>query len=175
LGLLTEGELGDLLTSFSDSAFRFETRERYNAAVGREPLRRFLAGEPDDYEWHRSWLDKIRKDRIAGKIWQRVRIVSVPPSEYTRYGLEVARLNIEAGEDIRYLRRSIAVKLGIAPYDAWLFDSTRLVHLHFDKGDDTFCGAETIADPAVVTRHLQWRELAWRHAQTRDEFVAALR
>jgi len=167
--------LGGLLDNFQRTAFRFEIRDRYNSEVGREAFRKFLAGEPDDYVWHRPWLDKLRRDHQQGKRWQRVRIVSVPLSDWMRYGTEVARLNVLAGEDIRYLRRQVAGGLGIAPYDAWLFDSTRLVQLHFDKSDDTFCGAETIADPAVVTRHLLWRELAWRHAQTRDEFVAALR
>jgi hypothetical protein len=170
---LTESELGDLLARFTRSAFRFEPRERYNSDVGREPFRRFLAGEPDDYEWHQGWMRRIRLDTEAGKVWQRVRIVSVPLSDYNRYALTVARLSVSAGEDIRYLERQAALRLGLAPLDAWLLDGARLARLDFDERDDRFIGAELIADPAVVDRHKAWRELALRHAQDIESFAAA--
>lgn len=172
--LLSETELGDLLSGFSTSAFRFELRERYNSTVGVEPFRKWLAGEPDDYAWHRSWMKRISRDADAGKTWQRVRIVSVPLSEYTRYGIEVARLSVQAGEDIRYLRRDLAEQLGLAPYDAWLLDDSRLIWLHFDETDDTFAGAELVTEPEVLARHLKWRALALEHAQPLEVFVDAL-
>jgi Family of unknown function (DUF6879) len=89
-------------------------------------------------------MDMIRQDRAAGKVWQRVRIVSVPLSAYNRYAVSVARLSVAAGEDIRYLERTAAERLRIAPDDAWLFDSRQLVRLHFDDEDDTFQGAEIV-------------------------------
>lgn len=171
---LSETELGDLLSSFTTSAFRFELRERYNSTVGAEPFRKWLAGEPDDYAWHRSWMEKISRDLAAGKTWQRVRIVSVPPSVYTRYGLDVARLSVQAGEDIRYLRRDEAERLGLRPYDAWLLDDSRLIWLHFNDVDDTFAGAELVTDPETVSRHLGWRDVALKHAQPLDQFAAQL-
>jgi Family of unknown function (DUF6879) len=174
LALLSERELGDLLAGFRESAFRFETRDRYNSDVGREAFRKFLAGEPDDYAWHRSWLEMLRHDRQQGKLWQRVRIVSVPLSDWGRYAIEVAKLSVESGDDIRYLRRETADKLGLAPYDAWIFDEDQLVHLHFNDIDDTFVGAELVTDGEVVRRHQAWRGLAWQHAQTLDRFVASL-
>lgn len=174
MGLLTENQLGGFLAGFSATAFRFEIRERYNSEVGKEPFRKWCAGELDDYAWHRSWMEKIRQDRTMGKSWERVRIVAVPPSTYTRYGLDIARLSIEAGEDIRYLRRDIADELGLAPYDAWLLDSRQLIHLHFSDDDDTFTGAELVEAPEIVVRHQEWQDLAWKHAQTREEFIAAL-
>lgn len=172
--LLTEQQLGELLTSFQRTAFRFETRDRYNSDVGRESFRRFLAGEPDDHAWHRPWLEMIRSDRRRGKRWMRVRIVSVPVSEWTRYAMQVARLSIAAGDDIRYLSRTAAKQLGLEPYDAWLLDDERLVCLCFDDSDDTFKGAEVVIDGDVVQRHRAWRDLAWQHAQTLVDFVASL-
>lgn len=172
--LLSETELGDLLSGFTTSAFRFELRERYNSTVGAEPYRKWLAGEPDDYAWHRSWMEKISRDVAVGKTWRRVRIVSVPPSDYTRYGMEVARLSVQAGEDIRYLRRDVAERLGLKPYDAWLLDDARLVRLHFSDADDTFTGAELVTGPEILKRHLEWRDVALKHAQPLEEFAAAL-
>ncbi|MEU0520104.1 DUF6879 family protein [Streptosporangium sp. NPDC006007] len=115
--MLTETDLDALLAGFKQEAFRFELRDRYNSVVGAEPYRRWAAGEPDDYAWNRSWMEKITADVAAGKAWRRVRIVSVPVSDYTRYGIAVARLSIQAGEDIRYLDRATAKGLGLAPYD----------------------------------------------------------
>ncbi|MEO3860310.1 DUF6879 family protein [Acrocarpospora sp. B8E8] len=172
--LLTEAELGDLLASFSVSAFRFELRDRYNSTVGAEPYRKWLAGESDDYAWHQSWMQKVSQDTAAGKAWQRVRIVSVPPSDYTRYGIEVGRLSVEAGEDIRYLRRDEAKRLGLRPYDAWLLDDSRLVWLHFKDSDDTFAGAELVTDPEILSRHRSWRDLAWMRALPLAEFASKL-
>jgi hypothetical protein len=98
----------------------------------------------------------------------------VPVSDWTRYGIEVARLSVAAGEDIRYLPRAIAERLGIEPYDAWLFDDQQLVRLHFSDSDDTFVGAELVADDEAVRRHRQWRDIAWRSAQPLEDFVNAL-
>ncbi|MEV4074350.1 DUF6879 family protein [Nonomuraea fuscirosea] len=172
--LLSEAELGHLLATFTTSAFRFELRERYNSTVGAEPFRKWRAGEPDDYAWHRPWMEKISRDSAAGKTWQRVRIVSVPPSDYTRYGIKVAQLSVRAGEDIRYLRRDVAERLGLDAYDAWLLDDSRLIRLHFDDTDDTFAGAELVADRGEISRHLAWRDLALKHAQPLSEFAAHL-
>lgn len=173
MALLTEDALGELLDGFSHTAFRFEIREGYNSDVGRESFQRFLRDEPDDYPWHRSWMEKVRRDARDGKLWQRVRIVSVPMSPYTRYGIRVARLSVDAGEDIRYLRRDDAARLALRPYDSWLLDGGTLVHLHFSDADDTFLGAESVTDTILVQRHNAWRELALRHAVPLDEFVAA--
>jgi mRNA-degrading endonuclease toxin of MazEF toxin-antitoxin module len=96
-------------------------------------------------------------------------------AERTRYGIEVARLSVAAaGEDIRYLLRAIAERLGLEPYDAWLFDDQQLVRLHFSDSDDTFAGAELVADDEAVRRHRQWRDIAWRSAQPLEDFVTAL-
>jgi hypothetical protein len=170
---MSEVELGGLLSSFSRSARRFEVRERYNSEVGREPLRRFLAGEPDDFAWHRDWMEMVERDRRAGKTWQRIRIVSVPPSDYTRYGLAVARHSVRAGEDIRYLRRDLAAQLEVEPYDAWLLDDQTLVRLDFNDEDDTFVGAQIVHDPETVDRHRAWWPVAWQLAEPIDAFVAA--
>jgi hypothetical protein len=173
LALLTERDLGELFASFRSTAFRFEIRDRYNSDVGREAFRKFLADEPDDYVWHQPWLNQIRRDRAAGKTWQRIRIVTVPLSDWSRYGIAVARTGLEAGDEIRYLRRETAYELGLDPLDAWLFDDRDLIHLHFND-DDTFRGAEAVTDPQVVAEHRCWRDLAWQHALALEDFVASV-
>src|SRR6266487_1716299 len=89
-------------------AFHLEQQDTYNVAVEDEPFGRWQRGEPDDYAWHQDWLSFLREANAAGVLVQRVRLVSVPHTTYTRWGLDVARLNAEAGEDMRYLRRDLA-------------------------------------------------------------------
>ena len=98
----------------------------------------------------------------------RVRIISLPPSDYSRYGLYVCqRWNIPAGEDIRYLDRTDAA--GLPDHDFWLFDSCRLYLMHYDDHDAPL-GAEFIEHPAEVVRHNYFRDVAWHHAARPADF-----
>src|SRR5260370_8934154 len=87
----------------SKRAFPLEQRDSYNVAAEDEPFGRWLRGEPDDYAWHQDWLNFLRQATAAGVQVQRVRLVSLPHGDYTRWGLDVARLNTEAGQEMRYL------------------------------------------------------------------------
>jgi hypothetical protein len=89
--------------------------------------------------------------------------LSEPHSDYTRFGLDLARVNVAAGEDIRYLSRDRAERLELPGYDFWLIDSPRVAIVRFGE-DDVLGGAEIPADPAVVARQCLWRDLAWQHA-----------
>jgi hypothetical protein len=161
--LLTLEEFADLFTSFARTAFRLETRDFYNDDSEHEPFRRFLAGEPADDSWMADFCDDVRSWVAEGKRVERVRVVTVPHSDYVRWSLTVARLNIEAGEDIRYLPRIRARELGLPDEDYWLFDSRRAAVLRFDD-TDRLLGAELIEDPAEVVKRCRWRDVAWRHA-----------
>ena len=92
-----------------------------------EPFDRFLRGEPDDYEWLSDWLRFVREVTLADATVQRVRIVSLPHADYTRWGFVVARHSIAAGEDIRYLPRHLANDIAVPAEDYWLFDDETLV------------------------------------------------
>jgi Family of unknown function (DUF6879) len=139
-------------------------------ASERERLRQFLAGEPDESDRPRAWLDMIRAATAEGRCFMRVRVVSLPLTDYSRYGLWSAQFTNAAGEDIRYLPRDQAQAEGLPDYDWWLFDSRKLAPMTFDD-DDRFLGAEIIEDPAVVVRHCYWRDAAWHRAILRDEFA----
>jgi hypothetical protein len=108
-------------------AFHLELRDTYNVASEDEPFRRWLHGEPDDYGWHADWLGFVRRVTAAGVLVQRVRIVSVPHADYTRWGLDISRLNIDAGEDIRYLPRDLATGIDLPEDDFWLLDDDALI------------------------------------------------
>jgi hypothetical protein len=110
----------------------------------------------------------VRAATAAGRLFSRVRVVSVPLTDYSRFGLWLAGYTFEAGDDIRYLPRDQAADL--PQHDYWLFDSRKLVMMHFGE-DDRFVEAEIIDDPAEVVKANYWRDAA-RHLATRqDEFV----
>jgi hypothetical protein len=136
-----------------------------------ESLRRFLAGEPDDLPWMQSWLDMLRAAAAAGRRFARVRVVSLPLTDYSRFGVWCAQFTNAAGEDIRYLTRDHAQAAGLPGEDYWLFDSRKLVRMHFDEADH-FLGGEIIEDPAGIVRANYWRDAAWHKAVRRDDFAS---
>jgi hypothetical protein len=167
-------DFGHLFEAFEHTAFRLEVRDGYGASYENESLRRFLAGEQDDLPWMQGWLAMIRDLTGRGLRFARVRVVSVPLTDYTRFGVWCAQFNNGAGEVIRYLVRDQAEAAGLPDHDYWLFDSRKLVRMHFD-GTDTFLGGEVIEDAAAIVQHNYWRDATWHHAIRREDFAAEQR
>lgn len=147
-----------------------EARDHYDADYENESLRKFLAREPDDLSWMQSWLKMLRAAASEGRRFARVRVVSLPLNDYSRFGVWCAQFTNGAGEDIRYLTRELAQDAGLPSHDYWLFDSRKLVQMHFDDAD-RFLGGEIIEDPAVIVQHNYWRDAAWHKAVRRDDFA----
>ena len=110
----------------------------------------------------------IRDASSKGRRISRVRVVSMPLTDYSRFGLYCSQHTNAAGEDIRYLPRDEVAEL--PDYDYWLFDSRKLVRMHFDD-DENFLGGEIIEDPAVIVEHNYWRDAAWHYAVRRDDYA----
>jgi hypothetical protein len=117
-----------------------------------------------------DWLGMIRDASAEGRQFRRVRIVTMPLTAYSRFGVWCSQFTNGAGEDIRYLSRDRAA--GLPDYDYWLFDSRLLVRMRFDDGG-RFEGGEVIEDAAAIVQHNYWRDAAWHHARQRDDFAAA--
>jgi hypothetical protein len=113
----------------------------------------------------------VREATTVGRSFSRVRVVSVPLTAYSRFGLWAASHTCAAGDDIRYLRRDQAKDADLPMHDYWLFDSRMLVIMHFAE-DDRFVRAEVVDDPAVIVQHNYWRDVAKHHATSRDEFAS---
>ncbi|MDX8028772.1 hypothetical protein SK803_01050 [Lentzea sp. BCCO 10_0856] len=166
-------EFDELFRSFEHTAFRLEVRERYNAPDEQDELARFLAGDLVEDEWEGWWLPNVRKATAEGRRFERVRVVNIPPSDYTRYSLWSSRQTVGAGEDIRYLVRNKADEVGLPNHDYWLFDSRKLVRMHFDDTNDRLISVEVIDDDhAQIVQHNYWRDAAWHHAVRREDFAA---
>ncbi|KQC37000.1 hypothetical protein UK82_17405 [Frankia sp. ACN1ag] len=169
MSLLIGAEFDRLFRSFEHTAFRLEARDDYLVSYEAEALRQFVAGEEVDLGWFQDWLAMIGGATAEGRRFTRVRVVTVPLSDYSRFGVFCSQYTNAAGEDIRYLPRDQAASL--PDYDYWLFDSRLLVRMHF-ADDLTFLGGEVITDPAIVVQHSYWRDAAWHRAVRRDDFAA---
>jgi len=175
-GYLTGQELGEAFTRFEYTAFRLETRESYAGTSYDSPLfARWLDGHLPELDPDMPWKRMVRAATAEGRQFARVRIVSEPWSDYTRYALWQSLQNIAAGEDIRYLSRQQAEAVGLPPalreHDYWLFDSRLLVVMHYDDATDGLRHCEILDDPAVIVQHNYWRDAAWHYALPRDEYV----
>lgn len=112
----------------------------------------------------------LRDAAAAGRRFARVRVVSPPLNDYSRFGVWCAQFTNAAGEDIRYLIRDEARVAGLPDDDYWLFDSRKLVRMHFDELD-RFLGGEIIEDPGDIVQANYWRDAAWHKAARRDDFA----
>ncbi len=161
-----------LFQSFSHSAQRLETRDRYAGDQALfEQWQRGELDEPALADKVTAWLDAVRATTTAGGRYERVRVVSEPPTDYQRFALATCRASTAAGEDIRYLNRELATTHDLPAHDFWLFDGERLALLYF-TADDRLLGAQVVTEPAVVTQHQQWFDAAFSVATPYAAYVA---
>lgn len=159
----TPGEqFAELFRSFAGQAWRWERQGTYRQPDEAAAWRRWRAGELDELEWLRPWLDQVRTATQQGRTFARVRVFSEPPTEYQRWQLDITPANLAAGEDMRVLTEHQARSLELPEHDFWLFDDARVAVMYFD--DEQFAGAEIVSDPPAVDRYRTWKARAWQDA-----------
>jgi hypothetical protein len=170
---ITEQEFLRWLRSFDRTAFRLETQREYALGYEQADYERFLAGNPtspDELDWWRPWLERVARYTAEGKRVSRVRIVDTPPTGYQRWLLWSDSWHERAGENIRYMPRSDAERIGLPMRDWWLLDDAYLLDMEF-TADGNMAGKSLIADPATVASYISWRELALRHAVSAQHVI----
>ncbi len=167
---LSYDEFKDLAHT-SKRAFHLELKDTYNVAAEDEPFGKWQRGEPDHYDWHQDWLSFLREVTASGTQVQRVRVVSVPHTDYTRWGLDVARLNAEAGEDVRYLPRHMAIEIDWPDDDFWLLDDDKLV-LSVFSADGRTGGFARENNPQLLALCLAVRDQVWDRAVPYADYIA---
>ena len=162
-------DLTRLFDTFTDSAFRLETRQVYDVSGEAEAIAAFEAGRPlsEVTANMRRWYDRVRTHTAEGKRWQRVRIVERPLTRYTRYELFSYQGNVQAGEDIRVADRSWHPDLSSLVVDFWGFDldtdhPVAVVMEYDDEG--RFVAPHLVSDRQGLRSCIRERDLALRHA-----------
>ncbi|MEU1205028.1 DUF6879 family protein [Nocardia sp. NPDC005825] len=169
--LLVQGEAFDnLFREAEREAFHLEVRDDYYPP-DYPPLVRFLAGEPEDYGWFQPWLDLVRETTERGVAVNRARVVTLPHNDYTRYAKHVARLNAEAGEDVRYLSRHLIAPDELTTDDFWLFDDSVVAFTVFEPGENgRWLGGAVTTDPHIVEHTRTVKARVWPLAVPLSEY-----
>ncbi|MFF4737702.1 DUF6879 family protein [Streptomyces sp. NPDC001262] len=143
----------EMLADCQRSAVHLEMRDAYGIAAEAAEFEAWKAGDDssryDRTGRRRSWLDIVTQSVGRGVEIRRARIVSEPVSEYIRFEHAGTPLNIEAGEQVRWLPRRQASDIALPGNDFWLFDG-RVVRFNHFTGDGASGGPEVSDAPAVV-------------------------
>jgi hypothetical protein len=157
---------------FERSAFRVEARDRYDVDNEREEFAAFLEGKSMRPRTAESgpWLALVAAGRAAGRVIERVRIVSEPLTEYTHFEFAAYRDNIAAGEKVRVVPRAALADAdqGWASEDFWIFDEKLVVLLSYDDNGH-FLGAQQAKD---IRPYLESKQRALSLAVDFEDFVA---
>ncbi|MFG2385032.1 DUF6879 family protein [Streptomyces avermitilis] len=170
-----ELRFNDLLEAARHSAVHLEMRDAYG--VGDE--------DADFNEWHRSgnrdsdpsspywapWVDLISRARGRGVTVRRARIVSEPVTDYIRYEHAGTPVNIQAGEQVRWLPRRNAADLMLPGCDLWIFDGAQVLFNHFTgSGDWADPPLELRTEPGIVKQCADAFEAVWERAIPHDQY-----
>lgn len=168
---LASPEWAALFTTFTDSAFRLEGLQHYTMDDEAEAFARFCAGQDPhvNLSW---WTGLARGNTAAGRRMARVRVITEPPSDYTRFELAHYPAMVAAGDDIQVITTPEGTwPPGLPRHDFWLFDDRDVWILDYDH-TGTFLGAELRTDPETVTSHQRWRDAAIGQAIPVSEYLA---
>ncbi|MGW4249863.1 DUF6879 family protein, partial [Nocardia sp. NPDC004722] len=152
-----------LIRAARKSAFHLEVQDTYTVPSESEPFRRFLSGEPRSDEPDESWeaWSALIRDAIArGVTVSRIRIVTVPHSDYQRWLLTETHDNIAAGEDIRYLPRHLVDPAQVPADDFWLLDDTTVAFNLVDK-EGKPAGAGVTTDSSLADHYRRTKQTLW--------------
>jgi hypothetical protein len=156
---------------FARSAFRLELLDDYDSPITRERIARFLAGEPEDQDVRDYWDQVVGDARQAGKIMERVHVVSEPLTDYLRFEFDFYRGSVRAGEDIRILTADDAAGLELPGFDFWLFDDSRAAVMYYaERG--VWLRTEIVTEPGFVEHCRRWRRAALSRAIPFNTFMA---
>ncbi|MGH3341346.1 MAG: DUF6879 family protein [Carbonactinosporaceae bacterium] len=170
---LTIEQRANLFSTFERDAFHLEMRDEYNVEDEVEPLRNWRNGEwrdPEAAEWWEPWLMKMRNATNAGKRVRRLRIVTEPITDYTRFLWEGTRYNVSAGEDVRWLPRHLVPEGTVFPEnDFWLFDESWVAFNYFNE-DERSMRMERVTDPSAVELCMRISDRLWPLAVPHNEY-----
>lgn len=164
LHVVGDGIFEPLFRAARRRAFHLEVQDSYGVADEVEPLRRWEAGETYEPEeqpasW-KAWDDLMVETAGRGVALERLRVVTVPHSNYTRWLLSRGDIRVAAGESVRWLPRHLADPAEVPRDDYWLFDDDTVAFTTFAETGE-FMGLSITTDPEIVGRCVQARGTLW--------------
>lgn len=163
----------ELLDGAQRSAVHLEMRDAYGVAGEADDFARWQStGErdmdPGSPYWS-SWVELVRRTVARGVTVRRARIVSEPVSDYIRFEHAGTPVNVEAGEQVRWLARRRASDIALPGNDFWLIDG-RLIRWNHFTGDGASGGGEISEDPAAAKLCADAFETVWARATPHQDY-----
>jgi hypothetical protein len=131
-------------------------------------LAAFKRGEKVQLPENHPWPPLVKRQCSAGKVMQRARVVSRPPTEYERFELSLYPHSIEAGEQICVYERGSIPEIFRYEADFWLFDNHTVYIFNYDA-EGRFLGTEPAYDMVTYRRI---RDLALERSIPLADFTA---
>ncbi|GAA3594926.1 DUF6879 family protein [Kribbella ginsengisoli] len=162
----------ELLAKCTRTALKLELRDQY--MIDDPAYQAWRAGDLDRaVEEYAGWTEVARSAIERGIQMKRVRIVSEPFSEYIAFEYAVtSRVNIAAGEQIRWVGRPRVSDLALPGNDVWIFDDS-VLQFYLFAGDGRFMGSDVSTDPEVVKLCASAFEAAWERGADHDQYPAS--
>lgn len=169
-------DFAELLRGAHHSAVHLEMRDLYGVGDEAEEIELFartgqIALDPTA-RWWPEWLGIVKETLARGVTMRRARIVSEPVTDYIRWEHAVTPLNLDAGEQVRWLPRRNASDIPLPGNDFWLIDG-RLAMFHFFTGDGDWAdpGFEVTEAPAAVQLCATAFETVWERGVPHEKFA----
>lgn len=154
----------ELLDGAQHTAVHLEMRDTYGVSAEADDFARWKnSGERDtdpDSPYWAPWVALIKRTVARGVRVRRARIVSEPVSDYIRYEHASTQVNLDAGEQVRWLARRRASDIALPGNDFWLIDN-RLIRWNHFTGDGRSAGGEISEDQAAAKLCAEAFEAVW--------------
>ena len=170
---MLEPSFDELLASCTRTALKLEFRDQY--MTDDPAYSAWQAGDVDQaIREYAGWTRTVRSATARGVEMKRARVVSEPISDYIAFEHAVtSRVNILAGERIRWVPRSRVSAIAVPGNDVWIFDEATLQFCLF-AGDGRFVGNEVNTDQEVVNLCISAFEAAWDRGVDHERYPVAL-
>ncbi|MEW2163819.1 DUF6879 family protein [Streptomyces sp. NPDC007084] len=170
----SEPTIAELMRSCSRSAVHLEMRDRYGTAAEAKDFQVWLDTgrldtDPGSSEWA-PWVALVSQTVGRGVSVRRARIVSEPVTDYIRYEHASTVVNLQAGEEVRWLPRRRASDIALPGNDFWLFDN-QVIRWGYFSGDGAIVGHEVSEDPAAAKLCSEAFGAVWDRAIPHDQYT----
>ncbi|MEV6774600.1 DUF6879 family protein [Nocardia sp. NPDC051030] len=169
--LAGEGIYASYFRAARISAVHVEVQDSYQVPDEYEPLVRWRESrEIIETDGGRQWCALVAETSARGVEVARVRVVTVPHSEYTAWLLDACASNIAAGEQIRWLPRHLTSAAEVPSDDFWLFDDEIVAFNTIDAAGDAV-GLAVTTDPAIAAVCTEAWDRLWGKGIDHSDYV----
>lgn len=156
------------------SIFRLETLSMYQVPKDFIIFKTWKKDKSIVNKAFRDWFHLLEKTKKRQVTMQRVRIITLPLSEYLKYEVDVWKQSAKKGEQIFFLEsklyQELIKQLQLKPKDFWLFDNNRVILFHYNKKGN-FLKEELVQNKKTIKQYENFKEILLERSLPLKKFV----